>query len=115
MKEIEDYIETCDEVFHEAARGVLVAYDRIKLLRPKSKSKPKDKVDDFVDSLKNGKVEMMEKKPEALQLSFQERLRWPLFQRRMTLMMETLLNTKQDLTLHLLVYWVNWEHEHKKR
>jgi hypothetical protein len=31
------------------------------------------------------------------------------------LMMETLLNTKQDLTLHLLVYWVNWEHEHKKR
>jgi hypothetical protein len=117
MKEIEEYIETCDEVFHEAARGVLVAYDRIKVLRPKTKDKTqqRDKVDEFVEGLKNGRVEKIEKKPEPLQLSFQERVRWPLFQRRMVLMMEGLMNAKQDLTLHLLVYWVNWEHEHKKR
>lgn len=95
LQGIEDCVEICDEIFHEAARGVLVAYDRLKVVGPKEE--------------KGKAVE------DKVYLSFDERTRWPLFQRRTGMMMEALMNAKLDLTLHLLVYWVAWEGESRRR
>ena len=98
LQEIEDYVEICDEVFHEAARGVLVAYERLRVVRPATKKNEKGRASD-----------------DKIYLSFDERTRWPLFQRRTSMMMEALMNAKHDITLHLLVYWVAWEGESRRR
>ncbi|KAF2670655.1 hypothetical protein BT63DRAFT_439640 [Microthyrium microscopicum] len=98
LKEIEDFIETCDEVFHEAARGVLIAYDRIRVLRPKPVA---------------GKTNPAAM--DAISIGFEERIKWPLFQRRMGSMMEALMNAKMDLTLHVLIYWVSWERDTRRK
>jgi len=99
LEEISSYLQTCDEVIHEAARGVLVAHERLqalKLLRKTSKNQ-------------------MSEQREKAYLSFQERTRWPLFQHRVKTMMEALMNAKMDLTVHILVYWVVWEAESRRK
>jgi hypothetical protein len=92
------YLETCDEVIHEAARGVLIAYERLAALQQ-------------LDKPREGPV----LSTTSVYLSFQERTRWPLFQHRIKLMMDALMNAKMDLTLHLLVYWIVWEAESRRK
>lgn len=99
LEELHESIEVCDEVFHEAARGILVAYDRLKEIK---QPKPKP-----------GKDSELER--EKVYLSFDEQTRWPLFQKRVGSMMEVILDAKLDITLHLLVYWVRWEGENRRR
>jgi hypothetical protein len=94
---VEEKLETCDEILHEAARGVLVEYDRMRALKPNANDKGK-----------------AQKAGEKIYLSFQERANWPLFQRRVTNMMEGLMNAKMDLTLTILVFWVHWEQENRR-
>jgi hypothetical protein len=99
LEDIISYVETCDEVIHEAARGVLVAYDRLNTL-----------------NLRPSKEKMQDTNPrEKIGLSFQERTKWPLFQQRTKLMMEALVAAKLDLSLIILVYWVVWEAEARRR
>jgi hypothetical protein len=99
LEEISNYLQTCDEVIHEAARGVLLAYERLDALKLMQKS---------------SKSELPREK-EKVYLSFQERTRWPLFQHRIKIMMEALMNAKLDLTLLILVYWVVWEAEFRRK
>jgi hypothetical protein len=94
-KDIEDLVETCDDIFHEGARGVLVAFERMKELRPKNKES--------------------QSTDQKIYLSFGERTRWPLFQARVRSMMEALLNAKMEITLHILVFWLSWESETRRR
>jgi hypothetical protein len=95
LAELQEAVEVCDEVFHEAARGVLVAYDRLKTLK--------------LSSYKQAKS------GEKIELSFDERVRWPLFQKRVSNMMGVLMDSKSDIMLHLLVYWARWEDENRRR
>jgi hypothetical protein len=97
MEDIKSLLETFDEVIHEAARGVLVAHERIDAL-----------------GLLRRDVNGIEKR-EKICLSFQERIIWPLFQHRIKFIMETLVNAKLDLTLHILVYWIVWEAESRRK
>ena len=99
LEDIAGYLQTCDEVIHEAARGVLLAYERLDALKLIQKS-PKNE---------------LSRLQEKVYLSFQERTRWPLFQHRIKIMMEALMNAKLDLALHVLVYWVVWEAESRRR
>jgi hypothetical protein len=99
LEDMISYVETCDEVIHEAARGVLVAYERLHTL-----------------NLRPSKEKMRATTPrEKIGLSFQERNKWPLFQQRTKLMMEALVNVKLDLSLSILVYWVVWEADEHRR
>src|ERR1700712_5025053 len=75
LEDIKSIIETFDEVIHEAARGVLVGHERVESL-----------------GLMKGKQAGSTVKKEKLQLSFQERTQWPLFQQRIKIMMEALVN-----------------------
>jgi hypothetical protein len=95
LTELLEAVEVCDEVFHEAARGVLVAYDRLKTLKLASYKQAKS--------------------GEKIELSFDERVRWPLFQKRVSSMMGVLMDAKSDVMLHLLVYWARWEDENRRR
>jgi hypothetical protein len=101
LDEVSSYVETCDEVIHEAARGVIVAYERLNTLNLIKKSQSEGK---------QGAHQQ-----EKIGLSFQERTRWPLFQHRIKIMLEALMNTKLDLTLQILVYWVVWEAESRRK
>jgi hypothetical protein len=99
LEEMNGYLQICDEVIHEAARGVIVAHERLqalKLIRKGSKNQASQQID-------------------KAYLSFQERTRWPLFQQRVKTMMEALMNAKMDLTVHILVYWVVWEAESRRK
>ena len=98
LENIMNYIETCDEVIHEAARGVLIAYERLEELKLLEKHR-----------------ENPGATKDKMYLSFQERTRWPLFQQRVKFMMEALMNAKLDLTLQLLVYWIVWEAESRRK
>lgn len=99
LEDIISYIETCDEVFHEAARGVLVAYERLNTLK-------------LIPSKEKAKAPGIR---EKIGLSFPERVKWPLFQQRVKLMMEALVAAKMDLATSIFVYWVVWEAEaHRK-
>lgn len=98
VEDIRALIETFDEVIHEAARGVLVSHERINFL-----------------GLMKGKEDGNTEKREKICLSFQERTLWPLFQHRIKIMMEVLVNAKLDLTVHILVYWTVWEAEARRK
>jgi hypothetical protein len=99
LEDLSSYVQTCDEVMHEAARGVLVAFDRMAVLDLTKKRPGKE------SAVKDPKI----------YLSFQERTRWPLFQQRIKVMMEALMHAKLDLTLHILVYWTVWEAESRRK
>jgi hypothetical protein len=96
LKDLCESIETCDEIFHEAARAVLVSYQRVKEIKSKEGA-DKSSTD------------------KKVYLSFGERSQWPLFQGRVRSMMEALVNTKMDIALHIMVYWVSWEAENGRR
>ena len=118
MKEIEEYLDTCDEVFHEAARGVLVAYDRLRAIRPKentSRRKEGEKGEEGQIASKTKQTNNKQLVAEIICLSMQERAQWPLFQKRVRSMMEVLIEAKTDLILQLLVYWISWEQENRRR
>jgi hypothetical protein len=99
LEDMSSYLQTCDEVIHEAARGVLIAYERLYALK----------------LIRKGQKDQISKPSDKVYLSFQERTRWPLYQQRVKVMMEALVNAKLDLTLHILVYWVVWEAESKRK
>lgn len=80
-----------------------MAYDRLKALRPQPEKGSKGKPVKSIIS------------QEKIGIGFEERVRWPLFQHRVKQMMEGLMNAKMDISLIVLVFWVNWEKENRRK